>query len=78
MKKVFSRLIYKALDENGEPKPYDEERPEFDCYMPVFSGDFEVVDCWVCDEHGNKHEGYNVSPVPVHTDLLGDLVGRLE
>ena len=70
-KLVSSRVIYMAV------APYDESRPEFDCYNPVETGEWWIVDCWPCDMHGNIHPGYNVSPVPVHTENLIEKVGAV-
>ena len=66
---VSFRAIYRAN------VPYDEERPEFDCYNPAYSGDFYMVDCWPCTDSGEIHPGYNVCAVPVHTSNLGEIVG---
>lgn len=49
---------------------YDEDRPEFDCLIPVFTGDFYIVDCLICDKSGNLHPGYQVG-VPVETEGMG-------
>jgi hypothetical protein len=48
---------------------YDEERPEFDCFMPEYTGDFWIVDCLICDKNGNLHPDYQKG-VPVHTELM--------
>lgn len=32
-------------------------------------------DCWLVDIDGNIDPGYNVSPVPIHADSLGEVVG---
>jgi hypothetical protein len=71
--KVIEGLIYKA--KRGHV--YDQEKKQFDCYAPCYTGDFGLVDCWVCDEEGNIHAGYNVSPVPVSPDVLGKVVGKM-
>jgi hypothetical protein len=46
---------------------YDDDRPEFQYLIPMHSGNFWVVDCWIVDEEGNVHPGYNVAGVPVAT-----------
>jgi len=67
-KRIVSGIIYRAIE------PYDEERPEFDCFMPESYADgCYIGDCFVCDEHGNKHPDME-SPVPVNSGCLGDPV----
>jgi len=72
-RKMIAGVIYKAVN-----VPYDEDRPEFDCYCPAayVIPDNVIGDCWVCDEKGNIHAGYCNSPVPVHRDNLGEVVGN--
>ena len=62
-------VIYRA---DGDP--YDEDSPQYDCYQPALTGDFDICDCWICDEHGNIHPGYGQSSVPVCAEALGDPV----
>jgi hypothetical protein len=52
-------------DQFGQPTRYH--------YVePVEYADGSVIgDCWIVDRRGNKHPGYNVSPVPFHVDQLG-------
>lgn len=69
-----SKLIYRA--KRGQF--YDPEAPRYNCFNPASSGRYSVFDCWVCDERGNIHPGYNVSPVPVNARRLGDVVGEME
>ena len=70
-KTVSARLIYQA------DTPYDEQRPEYDCYNPVDTGRWWMVDCWVCNAAGEIHPGYSVAPVPVNTNGLLDPVGAM-
>jgi hypothetical protein len=65
--------IYKM---SGSRDPYDEDAPQFDCLSPAMddNGQFSIVDCWITDSMGNVHPGYNVSPVPVSVDNIGDEV----
>jgi hypothetical protein len=37
-----------------------------------------IGDVWITDEAGNVDPGLACSPVPVHRDSLGVIVGRLE
>jgi len=46
---------------------YDDDRPEFQYLVPMHSGNFWMVDCWIVDEEGNVHPDYNVAGVPVAT-----------
>lgn len=46
---------------------YDDERPEFQYFIPTHSGNFWMVDCWIVDIEGNVHPDYNVAGVPVAT-----------
>ena len=72
MKTVSSRIIYAAL------ALYDEDRPEFDCYNPITTGSWWMVDCWPCTAAGRVHPGANVCAVPIHTSNLGAPVGAME
>lgn len=69
---VVQGVIYESKD-----GPYDEEKPQYNCYSPAMSGDYGIVDCWICDKKGNIHPGYDVCPVPIDTEDLGDVVGEL-
>ena len=44
---------------------------KYNCYSPCFTGDYCIVDCWVCDEMGNVHPDYNCWGVHIYTDILG-------
>ena len=72
MKHTVKDVIYKAK----RGRIYDEARPRFNCYAPIHTGKYNIVDCWPCDKNGNIHPGYNVSPVPVDTDNLGEAIGK--
>jgi hypothetical protein len=74
--KVFAGLIYKA--KRGQI--YDPVKREYNCYSPAWSGNFGIVDCWVCDETGRIHPGFSNYPVPViPSEVLGEPVNsRLE
>lgn len=50
---------------------YDDDFPEFKFYKPEFTGNFAVVDCFVLDEHGNRHPHYTGGSVPIHTRMIG-------
>ena len=70
--KMLPGIIYRA------DEPYDLDRPEYDCLMPAdyVQPENEIGDCWVCDELGNFHPGYDCCGVPVHHSRLADLVRR--
>lgn len=72
-RRTKSNNIYQAK----RGKIYDPEQKQFNCYRPVYDGSFFTLDCWVCDKEGNIHPGYNISPVPVHVDNLGRVVGSI-
>lgn len=67
--------VYRNL--NG---PYDEDAPRFDCLLPASddNGQYGIVDCWITDETGEVHPGYNVSPVPVHVGNIGPMIRHLK
>ena len=46
---------------------YDDDNPEFRYFIPMHSGNFWCVDCWIVDIEGNVHPDYNVAGVPVAT-----------
>ena len=71
--KVFKGLIYKA--KRGHI--YDTDRRKYNCYMPMETGDYGIVDCWVCTESGDIHPGYSNWGVPVCTDNLGKVVNTI-
>lgn len=71
-KKMVAGVIYRAKDDC-----YDEDYPAFACYSPVdYADGCFIGDCWVCDEQGNICPGYNVSPVPVNVEDLGEVIGK--
>jgi len=73
--KVVKGLIYKAK----RGCVYDTNTPKgkkYNCYQPCMTGNFYIVDCWVCDSAGNVHPGYNVSGVPVETSSLGKIIAE--
>lgn len=45
----------------------DETWPEFKYMVPVESGKFWIVDCWIVNESGAVHPDYSVAGIPVHT-----------
>jgi hypothetical protein len=69
---LSSKLIYAAVE------PHDEEYPEYNCYRPVDSGRYFMLDCWVCDEQGNVHPEYNACGVPVRAENIGEAVADYE
>lgn len=48
---------------------YDENNPQYDHFIPEFSGDFWIVDCLIVDNNGNIHPDYQKG-VPVETKNL--------
>ena len=49
---------------------YDENEPEYMFFVPCDSGRFWMVDCWIVNEDGSLHPGYNVAGVPIATKNL--------
>lgn len=75
--KVFTGLIYKA--KRGHIYRTDTAKDKkYNCYRPCFTGDFGIVDCWVCDANGSVHPGFNCSGVPIDTDTLGPVVNKID
>ena len=68
MKTVSSRIIYRAIG------PHDEDRPQFNCYRPVYTGTWWLVDCLPCTETGEIDPEYSCG-VPVHVDGIGEPIG---
>lgn len=66
MKVVNKGWIYKAKRGHEHSKKYN-------CFMPMFTGRFDIVDCWYCDEHGNIDNGYFYG-TPINTSNIGKLV----
>jgi hypothetical protein len=74
--KVFTGLVYKA--KRGHVYRTDTVRDRrYNCYIPVFTGDYCIVDCWVCDANGNGHPDFNCG-VPVDTNSLGTVVNKID
>jgi hypothetical protein len=69
---VSTGVVYKA--KRGHI--YDPNHPKYNCYSPANDGVYSVFDAWVCDERGNVHPGYNISPVPIRADYIGDEVNH--
>ena len=69
---LSNKVIYKA--KRGHV--YDDSKPRYNCYIPANSGRYGILDCWVCDRRGNVHPGYNVSPVPVSADNIGQAIAE--
>ena len=68
-------LIYKA--KRGHIHDDSKEGKKYNCYRPALTGNFIILDCWVCDEAGNIHPGYSASPVPVHVANIGTYVNAV-
>jgi hypothetical protein len=75
--KVFTGLIYKAKRGHVYRTDTSKDR-RYNCYSPCMSGDFGIVDCWVCDEFGNVHPEFNCYGVPTNTDVLGSVVNKID
>ena len=74
--KVFTGLIYKAKI-GCIYRTYTKRDRRYDCYSPCMSGDYCIVDCWICDANGNGHPDFNCG-VPVDTNSLGTVVNKID
>ncbi len=75
--RIFEGLIYRA--KRGyvyRTKTAKDKR--YNCYSPCFTGDYEIVDCWVCDEFGNINPDFNCHGVPINVKVLGCVVNKLD
>ena len=74
-RKMFAGVIYRA--KRGHV--YDPRHPRYNCFTPAEYADGcdNIGDCWVLDQRGNIHPGYNVSPMPVCVAVLGEVVGTV-
>ncbi len=68
--KVVSGNIHKAKRGKAKSK-------EYNCFSPAMTGDFKIVDCFVCNNQGEVCPGME-TPVPVYTSDLGQIVGVME
>jgi len=75
--KVFTGLIYKAK-RGCIYRTYTKRDRRYDCYSPCMSGDFGIVDCWICGEYGNVHPDFNCYGVPIDTDILGPVMNKID
>jgi len=74
-KTMIAKLIYRAK----RGCVYDNDQPQYNCYSPVdYADGCQMGDCWVCDEYGNIHPGYSVSPVAISVESLGAIIGRMK
>ena len=49
--------------------------PGFEYLIPLYSGTYYMVDCWIVNEEGAVHPGYNCAGVPFRTKgltIVGD------
>jgi len=72
-KRIYKGFIYQA------DEPYDEEYPEYDCYIPANYVDNCIVgDCWVCNKEGDVCPGYENCGVPISAEGIGEIIGRVD
>ena len=74
--RVFEGLIYHA--KSGHVYRTKAKDKQYNCYSPCFTGDFGIVDCWVCDEFGNINPDFNCSGIPIDVSGLGEVVNKLD
>ena len=53
--------------------------PKYNCVSPAhdWQPSWYAGDVWICDADGHIDSGYNVSPVPIRRDGIGQLIGRM-
>jgi hypothetical protein len=75
--KVFTGLVYRAKRGHIYRSHTKRDR-RYNCYSPCMSGDYCIVDCYVCDELFNVHPDFNCYGVPIDTDILGPVVSKID
>ncbi len=61
------KFISKNLMYEIEGWVYDSDEPEFKYLVPLCSGNFYMVDCWIANEKGHIHPGYSCAGVAIGT-----------
>ena len=46
---------------------FDDEYPDYKYFVPLHTGRFDLVDCWVVNRNGDVHPDYDAAGVPIHT-----------
>jgi hypothetical protein len=64
----YMRYGYRYTNENADEDEYRFAEPV------EYADGAWLGDCWLVDEHGGVHPGYNVSPVPILAKNLTDPV----
>lgn len=59
------KFISKNLMYEIEGWVYDSDEPEFKYLVPLCSGNFYMVDCWIVNEKGDIHPGYSCAGVAI-------------
>lgn len=60
---VSKFVLYRSEFSSGDSEGYN-------YLIPVDTGNYWMIDCWIVNEKGEKHPGYNIAPVPVTTSNL--------
>jgi hypothetical protein len=47
---------------------YDDNNPVYRYLVPLYSGRFHMVDCWIVNEEGDIHPGYSCAGVALGTE----------
>lgn len=61
---VSAHVLYESEATHGL---FDEEYPNYKYFIPLHTGRFGLVDCWVVNRNGDIHPGYDAAGVPIHT-----------
>lgn len=70
-----TKFISKNLMYEIEGWVYDSDKPEFKYLVPLYSGNFCMVDCWIVNEKGDIHPSYNRAGIAIGTrrfNAVGD------
>ena len=63
---VSRHVLYESTLESAHGL-FDDEYPDYKYFIPLHTGRFDLVDCWVANRSGDVHPGYNAAGVPIHT-----------
>ena len=75
--KILQGIIYKF--KRGQVSAYSSDPRVFNCAIPAdyWQQETYIGDVWITDMQGNVDPGLSCSPVPIHRDALGAVIGRL-
>jgi hypothetical protein len=68
LKQGEPKFISKNLMYEIEGWVYDDSKPAYRYLVPLYSGRYHMVDCWIVNEKGQIHPGYNCAGVALGTE----------